>query len=320
MAAIRLLFALVAAFALLPAHAQDYPNRPIRVIVPWAAGGGAEITARILGQRLGEQMGATFVVETRPGAASMIGTEAAARSQPDGYTLLFTDAPVTINPAIHPRVGYDLRKDFVPVSRVSSTPVMLVSNPSVPAATIAEYLALAKGQPGRISVGHGGVGSTTHMVGELLQLRAGVQLNHIPYKGTGPAVADCVAGQVNSATTTMPGAIAHIKAGRLRALAVASSKRLPALPEVPTFEQAGVAGVIGENWSGILAPAGVSPEIVARLNQEIVKAVQHPQVQEKLVAASLEPQWSTPGEFRAFLDAELKKWAEVVKAANIKAD
>ena len=314
------LIVLAAALAGFAAQAQDYPNRPVRIIVPWAAGGGAEITARILGQRLGEQMGTTFIVETRPGAASMIGTEAAARSQPDGYTILFTDAPVTINPAIHPRIGYDLRKDFIAVSRVSTTPVMLVSNPSVPAATIAEYLALAKAQPGKVSVGHGGVGSTTHMVGELLQLRAGVQLNHIPYKGTGPAVADCVAGQVNSATTTMPGAIAHIKAGRLRALAVASNKRLPALPDVPTFEQAGVAGVIGENWSGILAPAGVPQSIIDRLNQEIVKALQVPQVQEKLGAAALEPQWSTPGEFRAFLDSELKKWSEVVKAANIKPD
>jgi tripartite-type tricarboxylate transporter receptor subunit TctC len=248
----------------------------------------------------------------------MLGTELAARAQPDGYTLLFTDVPVTINPAVHRKVAYDLQKDFTPVSRVASSPVMLIVHPSVAAATVADFIGLAKAQPGKLALGHGGIGATTHVVGELFQLRARVQLNHVPYKGTGPAVADCVAGQIPAAMTTMPGAVPHVQAGRLRALAIASNKRSAALPDVPTFAQAGVAGVEGENWNGVLAPAGVPQAIIARLNQEIVKAVQQPQVQERLAALSLEPITSTPAEFGRFIDAELRKWAEVVKAANVK--
>ncbi|MEO8443126.1 MAG: tripartite tricarboxylate transporter substrate binding protein [Betaproteobacteria bacterium] len=310
------------AFAMLcaNAYAADYPVRPIRMIVPWAPGGGSEISARILGQRLGEALGTTIVIDTRPGAASMLGTQLAAHAQPDGYTLLFTDLPVAINPALSRKAGYDLMKDFTPIAMVASSPAILIVHPSMPAANLAEYIALARVQPGKITLGHGGVGATTHVVGELFQLRAGIKLNPVPYKGTGPAVADTVAGQVQSAISTMPAAVPHIQSGRLRGLGIAGKKRSTAIPDVPTMAEAGVKGVEGENWNGVLAPAGVPPEIVVLLNREIVKAVNQPQVRERLAALSLEAIPSTPAEFRKVLDSELKKWAEVVKAANIQAE
>jgi tripartite-type tricarboxylate transporter receptor subunit TctC len=310
----------VLVFATPWSHAENYPTRPIRMIVPWAPGGGSEITARILGQKLGEALGTTIVVDTRPGAASMLGTQLAARAQPDGYTLLLTDLPVTINPAVNKNVGYDLMKDFVPVSMVATSPAILVMHPSVTAASLMDFIALAKAQPGKITLGHGGVGATTHVVGELFQLRAGIKLNPVPYKGTGPAVADALAGQIQSAISTMPAAVPHIQAGRLRGLAIAGKKRSAAIADVPTFAEAGVKGVEGENWNGVLAPAGVPQAIILQLNREIVKAVNLPQVRERFAALSLEAIPSTPAEFRKVLDAELKKWAEVVKAADIKAE
>ena len=300
------------------AQADNYPTRPIRLIVPWAPGGGSEISARIMSLKLGELLGTTIVIDTRPGAASMLGTQLAARAQPDGYTLLYTDLPVTINPAVNKNVGYDLAKDFMPVSMVATSPAILVVHPTVPAASLAEFIAMAKAQPGKITLGHGGVGATTHVVGELFQLRAGIKLNPVPYKGTGPAVADTVAGQIQAAISTMPAAVPNIQAGRLRGLGIAGKKRSPAIPDVPTMAEGGVKGVEGENWNGVLAPAGTPQAIVTLLNREIVKAVNHPQTRERFATFSLEPISSTPEEFRKVIDFELKRWAEVVTAANIK--
>ncbi|MCE9639263.1 MAG: tripartite tricarboxylate transporter substrate binding protein [Betaproteobacteria bacterium] len=303
------------------AHAAEtYPTKPIRLIVPWAPGGGSEISARIMSIKLGEQLGTTVVIDTRPGAASMLGTQLAARAIPDGYTLLYTDLPVTINPAVNKNVGYDLAKDFVPVSMVATSPAILVMHPSVPVASMAEFIAMAKAQPGKITLGHGGVGATTHVVGELFQLRAGIKLNPVPYKGTGPAVADAVAGQIQTAISTMPAAVPNIQAGRLRGLGIAGKKRSTAIPDVPTMAEAGVKGVEGENWNGVLAPTGVPPAILAVLNREIVKAVNQPQTRERFATFSLEAISSTPEEFRKVIDFELKRWAEVVKAANIQAE
>ena len=300
--------------------AETYPNKPIRMIVPWAPGGGSEISARIMSIKLGEQLGTTVVIDTRPGAASMLGTQLAARAIPDGYTLLYTDLPVTINPAVNKNVGYDLAKDFVPVSMVATSPAILVMHPSVPVASMAEFIAMAKAQPGKITLGHGGVGATTHVVGELFQLRAGIKLNPVPYKGTGPAVADAVAGQIQTAISTMPAAVPNIQAGRLRGLGIAGKKRSTAIPDVPTMAEAGVKGVEGENWNGVLAPSGVPPAILAVLNREIVKAVNQPQTRERFATFSLEAISSIPEEFRKVIDFELKRWAEVVKAANIQAE
>ena len=288
------------------------------MIVPWAPGGGSEISARIMSLKLAELLGVTIVIDTRPGAASMLGTQLAARAQPDGYTLLYTDLPVTINPAVNKNVGYDLAKDFMPVSMVATSPAILVVHPTVPAASLAEFIAMAKAQPGKITLGHGGVGATTHVVGELFQLRAGIKLNPVPYKGTGPAVADTVAGQIQAAISTMPAAVPNIQAGRLRGLGIAGKKRSPAIPDVPTMAEGGVKGVEGENWNGVLAPAGTPQAIVTLLNREIVKAVNHPQTRERFATFSLEPISSTPEEFRKVIDFELKRWAEVVTAANIK--
>jgi tripartite-type tricarboxylate transporter receptor subunit TctC len=314
----RTAFAAVLVLAAGSSHADTYPTRPIRMIVPWAPGGGSEITARILGQKLGESLGTTIVIDTRPGAASMLGTQLAARAQPDGYTLLFTDLPITINPAVNKDVGYDVNRDFAPVAMVASSPGIIVIHPSVAAKNVAEFIALAKAQPGKVTIGHGGVGATTHVVGELFQLRSGAQFNLVPYKGTGPAVADTVAGQIQAAVSTMPAAVPQVQAGKLRALGVASKKRSPALPEVPTFAEAGLKGVEGENWNGVLAPAGTPQTVIVLLNREIVKAVNLPQVRERFATFSLEAVPSTPAEFRKVLSDELKKWAEVVKAANIK--
>ena len=318
---LRAIFAATLILAAGAAQAADnYPTRPIRMIVPWAPGGGSEISARLMSIKLGEQLGTTIVIDTRPGAASMLGTQLAAHAQPDGYTLLYTDLPVTINPAVNKNVGYDLAKDFVPVSMVATSPAILVMHPSVPAANMAEFIALARAQPGKITLGHGGVGATTHVVGELFQLRAGIKLNPVPYKGTGPAVADTVAGQIQTAISTMPAAVPNIQAGRLRGLGIAGKKRSAAIPDVPTMAEAGVKGVEGENWNGVLAPTGVPPAILALLNREIVKAVNSPQLKERLAVFSLEPISSTPEEFRKVIDFELKRWAEVVKAANIQAE
>ncbi|MCX7136436.1 MAG: tripartite tricarboxylate transporter substrate binding protein [Proteobacteria bacterium] len=300
--------------------AETYPNKPIRMIVPWAPGGGSEISARIMSIKLGEQLGTTVVIDTRPGAASMLGTQLAARAIPDGYTLLYTDLPVTINPAVNKNVGYDLAKDFVPISMVATSPAILVMHPSVPVASMAEFIAMPQAQPGKITLGHGGVGATTHVVGELFQLRAGIKLNPVPYKGTGPAVADAVAGQIQTAISTMPAAVPNIQAGRLRGLGIAGKKRSTAIPDVPTMAEAGVKGVEGENWNGVLAPTGVPPAILAVLNREIVKAVNQPQTRERFATFSLEAISSTPEEFRKVIDFELKRWAEVVKAANIQAE
>jgi tripartite-type tricarboxylate transporter receptor subunit TctC len=204
------------------------------------------------------------------------------------------------------------------MSMVATSPGIIVIHPSVPAKNVAEFIALAKAQPGKITIGHGGIGATTHVVGELFQLRSGAQFNLVPFKGTGPAVADTVAGQVNAAVSTMPAAVPQVQAGKLRALGVASKKRSPGLPDVPTFAEAGLTGVEGENWNGVLAPAGTPQAIIVLLNREIVKAVNLPQVRERFATFSLEAVPSTPAEFRKVLNDELKKWAEVVKAANIK--
>jgi len=302
------------------ALASDYPNRPIRMIVPWAPGGGSEISARILGQKLGEYLGTTIVIDTRPGAASMLGTQLAAHAQPDGYTLLFTDLPVTINPAVSKNVGYDLARDFVPVSMVATSPAILVMHPSVPAVNLAEFIALAKAQPGKITLGHGGVGATTHVVGELFQLRAGIKLNPVPYKGTGPAVADTVAGQVQSAISTMPAAVPHIQSGRLRGLAIAGKKRSAAIPDVPTMAEAGVAGQETETIQGMLVPAGTPAAIITRLHDEVRAVLAEPEIRQIISKQGFDVVAGTPEEFRADIKVEYARWAKVIKAGNIKVE
>ena len=299
------------------AAADDYPNKPIRIIVPYAPGGGTDAVTRIISQKLNERFGQTIVVDNRPGAASMIGTEITAKSAPDGYTLILSDTPHTINPSILRKVPYDPIKDFTPIALVASSPLMLVVHPSVPAPTLQAFIDLAKAQPGKIVLASGGTGATTHVVGELFKLRTGVNLTHVPYKGTGPALADVVAGQIQSTFTTTPGAMPQVKAGKLRALAVSTKKRSIGAPDVPTFEELGVKDFEAANWYGFQGPAGLPAPVLKVLSTEMIRAASLPDVRERFIGLALDPGTMTPDQFKTFIAAEVKKWAAVVKAANI---
>ena len=315
---IRSIAALLFALAAAPALAQTYPTKFIRFIVPYAPGGSSDVLARTLGQKLGDSLGQTFVIDNRPGAGSMIGTDVAAKATPDGYTIILSDMPHTINPSIHAKVPYDPVKDFAPITVVGVSPMFLFANPSFGAHNLKDLIALAKAQPGKISIASGGTGATTPLAAELLQSHAGIRLTHVPYKGAGPAITDVVAGQVPITFTSMATAAPFAKSGRLRILGVTSAKRLASFPDVPTFEESGVRGLVFEHWWGVMAPARTPRPIVDRLHAEIVKAVNAPDVRDRFAALAVEPRTSTPEQFRALLESDIKRWAKVVQAAGIK--
>lgn len=311
----------VAADAPRGAGAVSYPTKPIRMIVPYAPGGGSDIVGRITGQKMTESLGQPVIVDNRPGAAGMLGTEIAAGAPADGYTLLLADSSFTINSSYFTKqVRYDARKSFVPVTLIADTPYLLVVHPSVAAASVKDFIALAKAQPGKINVGSGGNGSGSHLTGELFKLKAGVNLNHIPYKGSGPATADVVAGQIQSTFATAPGAVPFIKSGRLKALGVASAKRNAALPDAPTFIESGFGDLVVTNWYGIVAPAGTPAPVVRRLYDEVGRATKLPDVRERLASAALEPVPQSPDQFRALIGVELTRWAQVIRDANIRTE
>ena len=295
----------------------NYPAKPIRMVVPYAPGGGSDIVARIVGQKMSESLGQTVVVDNRPGAAGMLGAELAAGAAADGYTLLLADSSYTINASYFRQKRYDAQKSFVPVSLIADTPYILVVHPTVPAATLKEFIALAKAQPGKINVGSAGNGSGSHLTGALFMLKAGVNLNHIPYKGSGPSTADVVAGQIQSTFATAPGAVSFIKAGRLKALVAASPKRSATLPDVPTFVELGFKDIVVTNWYGVVAPAGTAKSAVQKLYNEIGRTIALPDVRERLAGAALEPVTPAPDQFAQLIDAELIRWAQVIKEANI---
>ncbi len=299
--------------------AQDYPTKPIRLIVPFAAGGGSDFVGRLVGQKLSEQLGQSVLVDNRPGAASLVGTQIAARAAPDGYTLLLADSGFTINPAFFKDPKYDALKDFDPVSVVAETPYILVVNPGLPyAASLKDFIAAAKAQPGKLNLGSAGNGSGTHMTGELFRLRAGIDMAHVPYKSVGPALADVAAGQIQSSMSSPPPSLPLAKAGRLRILAVAAPERSRLLPDVPTFAESGVSDVNVSNWYGVMSVAGTPPSVLKRLHEELLRAVAAPDVRERLAAAALEPAPNTPGEFRKLIGAELQRWAQVIRDAGIR--
>ncbi|HKA44678.1 MAG TPA: tripartite tricarboxylate transporter substrate binding protein [Burkholderiales bacterium] len=307
--------------AALPVTAQQYPAKPIRMIVPYAPGGGSDIVARIAGQRMTEALGQVIIIDNRPGAAGMLGADIAAGAPADGYTLLLADSSFTINSSYYTKqVHYDVRKHFVPVALIADTPYLLVVHPGVPASSLKDFIALGKSQPGRINVGSAGNGSGSHLTGELFKLKAGVDLNHIPYKGSGPSTADVVAGQIQATFATAPGAVPFIKAGRLKALVVASARRNPALPDVPTFVESGFSDIVVTNWYGIVAPAGTAKPVMQRLYDETGRAIALPDVRERLAATALEPVPQSPDRFRALIDEELTRWARVIRDANIKTE
>jgi len=311
-----LLFSWVAATA----AAQDYPNRSIRLVVPQPAGGPTDIVARIVAQKLSERLGQQVVVDNRPGAGSNIGTEIVAKAPKDGYTLVVGTVQHIVNPFLFPALPFDAVKDFAPVSLMTKAHIVLVVNPQVPAQNVKELIAYAKAAPGGISWASAGNGSTSHLALELFKVETGVPATHVPYKGTPPALNDVLGGRVPAMFDGVITSLPHIKAGKLRPLAVASLTRSPLLPDVPTMTEAGVPGFETVGLAAILAPAGTPPAVVDRLSREIAAILRTPEVRDQLVAMGLEVVASTPAEFAAYIDAESKKWGKLIREAKIQVD
>ena len=299
--------------------AADYPTKPIRFIVPYPPAGGTDVVARILAEPLGAVLGQPIIIDNRGGAAGNLGTDLAARAVPDGYTVLFTLSSHTINPKLYEKLPFDVERDFVPISLAALSPQILVANPSVPANNIRELIALARREPGKLNFASVGTGSPAHIAGELFKLKTGVDMVHVPYKGGGPAIADTLGGQVQLAIVTLPAAIQYVKAGRLKALAIASDRRSAAAPDIPTIAET-VPDCIVNSWYGALAPAKTSPAIVAKLHAAFVKVLAMPEVKEKLFAQGAEAASSTSAEFAARIHDELKQWEYVIREARIKVD
>ena len=308
-------------FALLATAQPAYPVKPIRLIVPFPAGGTIDLVARTVGERMHQTLGQPIVVDNRPGANGNIGADVAAKSAPDGYTLLMgTNATHTINPALYPKMPYDAMKDFVPIARIASAPNVLVVHPSVPAKTMQEFIALAKAKPGSINYASGGSGSTGHLGMELLKTSAGIDLLHVPYKGGPAAITDTVGGHAMAVMFPPPALLAHIKSGKVRALAVTGSKRSPLLPDVPTMAEAGLGDVEVVAWYGLFAPAATPAPIVARLTSEVAKALEQPEVRQKIVQQGAEVDFVSGDGFAAFLKTDAVKWAKVVKDSGATVD
>ena len=300
------------------ASAQGFPSGPIRIIVPFQAGGLTDILARTVGQHMSEGLGTPVLVENRPGASGNIGADAVAKSAPDGQTLLMGSIGTNaVNQLLYSKMPYDTMKDFTPISLVGYGTLLLVVNPAVPAKDLKELLALARAKPGSLSYASGGSGASQHLAGELLKSMTGTDILHIPYKGITQGVTDVLAGQV-SMTFDLATVMPHVKAGKLRPIAVANRTRATALPDVPTIAEAGVPGYEASAWYGLFAPAGTPPATIARLNAEVVKALGRPEVKERLVGLGAEPGGTTPEEFSAFIRSEVDKWAKVVREAKIR--
>jgi tripartite-type tricarboxylate transporter receptor subunit TctC len=301
------------------AWGQAYPSKPLKMILPFPAGGPTDIVARALGQGLGEALGQNVVIDNRPGGGGIIAGTLAARAAGDGYTLMLGGITTFgVAPSVHKNLPFDPVRDFLPVTLATRQPIMLTTHPSLPVKTVREFIALAKARPGELNYATSGPGGSGHMAGELFRLVAGVNLVHIPYKGAPPALNELIAGQVQAMFGTMLAAVPHIRAGRVRALAVTGPQRTVALPEVMTFGEAGLRAYDASSWNGILVPAGTSRAIVDRLNIELVRVLRTPNVLDRLVQDGAAPLPSTPEEFAAFIKSEIAKWAQVVKAANIR--
>lgn len=309
----------VAALLLAPQviNAQAYPSRPIRVIVPQSAGGSTDLVARAVGQRISDALGQPVVVDNRPGAGSINGTDIAAKATPDGYTLLVVAASFTITPNIRRKVPYDVVRDFTPVSQLVTLPHILVVHPSLPVKSVKELIALAKAKPGELNFASSGIGTSTHMATELFMYVTDIKMVNIPYKGGAPGMTALLGGQVQLYFAAISTAIPHVRSGRLRALAVSTAKRSIAAPEYPTIQEAGVPEYEHASWVGMLAPDQTSQAVIAQLNREAVKAVEAPDVQKQLLRSGVEPLGSSPKEFDKVIKSELAKWARVVKAAGI---
>ena len=297
-----------------------YPERPVRVIVTFPAGGGTDIVARMVFQKVAERSGATFVIDNRGGAGGTIGTELAAKSPADGYTLVVVSGSHTINPSLYQKLPYDTVRDFAPVTMLVTGPGLLVVHPSLPARTVRQLIALAKERPGQMLYASAGNGTPPHLAAELFKHMTGTNIVHIPYKGNAQAMTDLIAGQVSLSFPTIPSALPHVQAGKLRALGVTSARRSSALPEVPAIAEAGVPGYEGSAWYGILAPAGTPQGIIGRWQNELHNTLRLPELRDKLIAQGLEPVANTPAEFAAIIAMEITKWSKVVAASGAKVE
>ncbi len=302
------------------AVAADYPARPLRMIVAYAPGGTTDFAARVTAPKLAERLGQSVVVDNRPGAGSLIGTELVAKGAPDGYTLLMADTTFGILPAIYARLPFNVQKDFAPISQVMSVPNALVVHPSISARTMRELVELAKAGPGQLTFGSGGVGTPLHMAGEQLKVAAGIGILHVPYKGAAPAMSSLLGGQITMVFPTLTLAVPQLRNGKLRALAVTSAKRVAALPGVPTTAEAGFAAVNATSWFGLVAPAQVSPAVLRRLSAETAKVVVLADVRERIETQHGEVIGSNPAEFAKFVAGEVSSWTKVARAGGIRAD
>jgi len=311
---------LLCLLAAMPAWAQDWPTKSVHFIVPYPPGGGTDILARIVQSRLSEVLGQQIVIENRGGAGGALGTEVAAKSAPDGYTFLFTLSSHTINPLLY-KLNFDVERDFASVTLIVSVPQLIAAYPGAPIKSMQDVVAMAKAQPGKLNFASVGNGTPSHIAGELLKLRAGIDMVHIPYKGGGPAIADTLGGQVPIAIVSMPAAISHVRAGKLRALGVTTLKRNPGAPEIPTVAEAlNMPDYEVDSWYALFAPAKTPPAIVARMQQAIVRTIQLPDVKQKLLEQGGDTVGSTPEELDRVVKVELRKWAEVIRDAKIKMD
>ena len=316
--AFTLLAALAVASHAQAAFAQSYPTRTVRIIVPYAAGGNTDITARAIGSKLTDVFGQQVIVDNRPGGATNIGSELAARAAPDGYTLFMGGASNAVNMSLYSKPPYDTMRYFAPITLCVKGANVLSIHPSLPVKTLKELIALAKARPGQLNFASSGIGSSNRMAGELLKVMAGINIVHVPYKGAALALQAMLSGEVDMVTSTVPATIPLVNAGKIRALAVMAPTRVAALPKVPTTAEAGMPELVVITWYGLFAPAGVKPEIIERLNAEVVRLMNAPETRSRLAKVELDAATSTPAEFAKFVRAESEKWARVIKDANIR--
>jgi tripartite-type tricarboxylate transporter receptor subunit TctC len=318
---VRLIALMLCSIFVSAAGAQEaYPSRPVRFILPFPPGGGTDILGRVISERLAASLGQPVVTENRGGAGGNVGAEAAAHSAPDGYTIVLVAPSLAISPSLYSKLNYDPVKDLAPISLVATVPNVMITNPSVEAKNLQEFIALARARPGAMNFGSGGAGTSNHLAGELFNIVTGAKLVHVPYKGVNLAMQGVLAGEIQLVFIGIPAALPHIKAGKLRALALVAPQRSPALPEVPTAAEAGLKDFEVTTWYGVMTPAGTPRPIVSRLNAELVKIMHMPDVKERLAGMATDPLTSTPEEFAAYLKQEIAKWGDVVRKANLKAD
>jgi tripartite-type tricarboxylate transporter receptor subunit TctC len=314
----RILFVVLALAISQAAFAQAWPSRPVRFLVPFAAGAGInDIMARLVGQHLGGLLGQPVVIENRPGSGGIAGTDAAAKAAPDGYTFLMTNVSLVTSAYLYPNLAYDPQKDFVPVTLVATSPLLLVVHPSVAAKSVQEFVALAKASPGKLTFGSGGIGSTPHLSVELFESAAGFEAVHVPYKGGAPALNDLIGGQLAFMIENMPGTMPFVKQGKLRALAITSAKRSPLEPSLPSLAES-VPGYEVVGWQGLFAPAGTPPEIVSRLQLDVGKLLRYPEVRDRLAALGADAVGSAPADFAAFVREENVRWSKIIREKGIR--